>query len=58
MVQTSKMVVGGNGFEADGLIKTVGRTTAVDGVSLSAPGGQVLGLSGPNGACKTTVTGG
>ncbi|MGY0064202.1 ATP-binding cassette domain-containing protein [Streptomyces sp. LZ34] len=43
------------GFEADGLVKRFGRTTAVDGVSLSARRGQVLGLLGPNGAGKTTV---
>ena len=43
------------GFELDGLIKRFGRTTAVDGVSLAAPRGQVLGLLGPNGAGKTTV---
>lgn len=49
------LVVGDNGFEVDGLIKKFGRTTAVDGVSLSARRGQVLGLLGPNGAGKTTV---
>ncbi|MEH6372906.1 ATP-binding cassette domain-containing protein [Streptomyces sp. KLMMK] len=43
------------GFEVDGLVKKFGRTTAVDGVGLSAPRGQVLGLLGPNGAGKTTV---
>ncbi|QLE75820.1 ATP-binding cassette domain-containing protein [Streptomyces rectiverticillatus] len=43
------------GFAVDGLVKKFGRTTAVDGVSLSAPRGQVLGLLGPNGAGKTTV---
>ncbi|MEU2061300.1 ATP-binding cassette domain-containing protein [Streptomyces sp. NPDC013455] len=47
--------MGDNGFEVDGLTKTFGRTTAVDGVSLSAPRGHVLGLLGPNGAGKTTV---
>lgn len=45
----------GNGFETDGLVKKFGRTTAVDGVSISAPRGHVLGLLGPNGAGKTTV---
>ncbi|WP_243740551.1 ATP-binding cassette domain-containing protein [Streptomyces sp. 8K308] len=43
------------GFEVEGLVRRFGRTTAVDGVSLSAPRGQVLGLLGPNGAGKTTV---
>jgi energy-coupling factor transporter ATP-binding protein EcfA2 len=61
MVMTSgsrehrRLVVGDNGFEVNGLIKKFGRTTAVDGVSLSAPGGHVLALLGPNGAGKTTV---
>ncbi|GGP33941.1 ATP-binding cassette domain-containing protein [Streptomyces abikoensis] len=45
----------GFGFEVEGLIKSFGRTAAVDGVSLSAPRGHVLGLLGPNGAGKTTV---
>ncbi|WP_435828531.1 ATP-binding cassette domain-containing protein [Saccharopolyspora shandongensis] len=48
-------MVDGKGFETDGLVKRFGRTTAVDGVSLSAPRGHVLGLLGPNGAGKTTV---
>jgi oleandomycin transport system ATP-binding protein len=47
--------MGGNGFETDGLVKTFGETTAVNGVSISAPRGHVLGLLGPNGAGKTTV---
>jgi hypothetical protein len=49
-----RLIVGDLGFEVDGLIKRFGRTTAVDGVSLSAPHGQVLGPLGPNGAGKTT----
>lgn len=47
--------MGDNGFETSELVKRFGRTTAVDGVSLAAPRGQVLGLLGPNGAGKTTV---
>ncbi len=47
--------VSDNGFEVEGLVKRFGRTTAVDGVSLSAPRGRVLGVLGPNGAGKTTV---
>ena len=42
-------------IEAEGLVKRYGTTTAVDGVSLSAETGSVLGLLGPNGAGKTTV---
>lgn len=40
---------------AEGLVKRFGETTALDGVSLSARAGSVLGLLGPNGAGKTTV---
>ena len=43
------------GSRREGLVKRFGRTTAVDGVSLAAPRGHVLGLLGPNGAGKTTV---
>ncbi|MCK2219442.1 ATP-binding cassette domain-containing protein [Actinomadura sp. ATCC 31491] len=44
-----------NAFEAEGLVKRFGRTTALDGISLSAPPGTVLGVLGPNGAGKTTA---
>lgn len=40
--------------EATGLVKQFGHLTAVDGISLSVPQGQVLGFLGPNGAGKTT----
>lgn len=43
------------GFEGEGLAKTFGKTTALAGVDLAAPRGQILGLLGPNGAGKTTV---
>ncbi|WP_435812495.1 ATP-binding cassette domain-containing protein [Streptomyces smyrnaeus] len=43
------------GLEIDGLVSRFGRPTAVDGVSLAAHRGHVLGLLGPNGAGKTTV---
>jgi ABC-2 type transport system ATP-binding protein len=35
--------------------KRYGDTVALDGVSLSIPGGEVFGLVGPNGAGKTTL---
>jgi ABC-2 type transport system ATP-binding protein len=42
-------------IELRGLTKRFGKFTAVDGVSLEIPPGQVLGLLGPNGAGKTTT---
>jgi ABC-2 type transport system ATP-binding protein len=41
--------------EAVDLRKTYGSETALDGVSLSIPGGTVYGFLGPNGAGKTTT---
>jgi ABC-2 type transport system ATP-binding protein len=41
--------------EIGGLVKRYGQTTAVDGLTLSAPRGAVTGLLGPNGAGKTTT---
>lgn len=38
-----------------GLVKRFGRTTAVDGIDLQMPKGQLLALLGPNGAGKTTT---
>ncbi|HVX42258.1 MAG TPA: ABC transporter ATP-binding protein [Mycobacteriales bacterium] len=38
-----------------GLVKRYGDLTALDGLSFSAPRGQVLALLGPNGAGKTTT---
>jgi ABC-2 type transport system ATP-binding protein len=37
------------------LVKTYGRFTAVDGVSLDVPPGEIHGFLGPNGAGKTTT---
>ncbi|OIV37972.1 daunorubicin/doxorubicin resistance ABC transporter ATP-binding protein DrrA [Mangrovactinospora gilvigrisea] len=37
------------------LVKTFGDNRALDGISLTAPRGRVLGVLGPNGAGKTTL---
>jgi ABC-2 type transport system ATP-binding protein len=42
-------------IEAEGLVKTFGRTRAVDGVDLAVAAGCVYGVLGPNGAGKTTT---
>jgi ABC-2 type transport system ATP-binding protein len=42
-------------IQARGLVKTYGRTRALDGLDLTVPEGTVLGLLGPNGAGKTTA---
>jgi oleandomycin transport system ATP-binding protein len=42
-------------FQAEGLVKRFGRTTALAGIDLAARPGTVLGVLGPNGAGKTTV---
>ncbi|MFI6597295.1 ATP-binding cassette domain-containing protein [Nonomuraea sp. NPDC050536] len=44
-----------NAFEAEGLVKRFGKTTALDGIDLAARQGTVLGVLGPNGAGKTTA---
>ena len=44
-----------NAFEAEGLVKRFGATTALAGVDLAAAEGTVLGVLGPNGAGKTTA---
>jgi ABC-2 type transport system ATP-binding protein len=38
-----------------GLVKTFGRTRALDGLDLQVESGEVLGFLGPNGAGKTTT---
>ncbi len=42
-------------IETEGIRKAYGKTLALDGVSISADCGKVLGLLGPNGAGKTTL---
>jgi ABC-2 type transport system ATP-binding protein len=45
----------GLAIEASGLVKTFGKTRAVNGVDLAVPAGSVYGFLGPNGAGKTTT---
>ena len=42
-------------IEAVDLVKTFGRTVALDGVSFTVAPGSVFGVIGPNGAGKTTI---
>ncbi|MGN6501501.1 MAG: ATP-binding cassette domain-containing protein [Pseudolysinimonas sp.] len=42
-------------IEASGLVKTFGRTRALDGLDLSVAEGEVHGFLGPNGAGKSTT---
>ena len=42
-------------IEASGLVKSFGKTRAVDGVDLAVARGSVYGVLGPNGAGKTTT---
>ena len=44
-----------NAIETVGLVKTFGKTRALDGVDLKIRQGSVYGLLGPNGAGKTTA---
>ncbi|QFU91733.1 ATP-binding cassette domain-containing protein [Amycolatopsis sp. YIM 10] len=42
-------------IRAEGLVKRFGKTTALAGIHLSVPHGEVAGVLGPNGAGKTTA---
>src|SRR3954454_23121531 len=42
-------------ISVSGLVKTFGRTKALDGLDLTVAGGEVHGFLGPNGARKTTA---
>jgi ABC-2 type transport system ATP-binding protein len=42
-------------IEAAGLVKSFGKTLAVDGVDLAVPAGAIYAVLGPNGAGKTTT---
>ena len=44
-----------NAISVSGLVKTFGRTRALDGLDLSVRTGEVHGYLGPNGAGKTTT---
>ncbi|QFG24807.1 ABC transporter ATP-binding protein [Actinomadura sp. WMMB 499] len=43
-------------FQAEGLVKRFGDTTALDGIDLTVRTGEVHGYLGPNGAGKSTTT--
>ena len=45
----------GTMLQAKGIVMRYGPRTAVDGVDLEVPPGEILGLLGPNGAGKTTL---
>jgi ABC-2 type transport system ATP-binding protein len=56
-VPLGRLLIGERMIEVFGLRKLFGDLAAVDGVSFTAPRGEVFGLLGPNGAGKTTTIG-
>jgi len=42
-------------IRTDGLVRRFGETTAVDGVNIAVPNGEIYGFLGPNGAGKSTL---
>lgn len=42
-------------IEVDGLVRTLGETRVLDGLSFTARAGEITGFLGPNGAGKTTT---
>jgi ABC-2 type transport system ATP-binding protein len=48
-------VGGGEAIELRGVVKHYGPVTAVDGLDLRVPSGEIVALLGPNGAGKTTT---
>ena len=46
---------GANGLRLEGIGKTYGRTAVLEDISLTVGPGQILGLTGPSGAGKTTI---
>jgi ABC-2 type transport system ATP-binding protein len=44
-----------NAIEVSGLVKTFGRTRALDGLDLCVATGEVHGFLGPNGSGKSTT---
>ena len=45
----------GHDLRLDGVVKSYGETTVLEDISLTIGPGQVLGLTGPSGAGKTTI---
>lgn len=55
MTETTRQVDTTPAVEIRGLVKTFGRTRALDGLDLTVSPGQITGFLGPNGAGKSTT---